>query len=72
MSVEKGTLASRHRFSEWITAKWKDDEDFLRQAEKIFSILGLIDHSMEIYEGNHPEVLADHPWRHINDIRRLT
>lgn len=70
MSVEKGTLSSRHRFSEWMATKWKDDEDFFRQAEKILSILGLIDHSMEIYGGNHPEVLADHPWRNISDVRK--
>lgn len=68
MSVEKGVWQSRHRFSEWMAATWKDDEDFLRQGE---SLTAYPNHSIEIYKGYHPEVLADHPWKDIDDIREI-
>jgi len=71
MSIEKGVKASHNIFNRWMAAKWKDDEDFLRQGEKMLSIPGIVKHNVEIYNGNHPEALAHHPWQHINDIRRL-
>jgi len=70
MSAEKGTRSSRHKFSEWMTAKWENDEDFLGQTEKILSMLELIDHGVEIYEGNHPEALVNHPWKDMSDVRK--
>jgi len=71
MSVEKGVTSSRHRFGEWMSVKWKNDKDFLRQKEKIIFITGLQGQRLEVYEGNHPEILKNHSWRNIEDIRRI-
>lgn len=69
MSVEKGSEASIGRFDKWTGVSWGRDEDILK-SESIIKDLTAGD-VVNVYEGEHPEVLADHPWRYIEDIREV-
>jgi len=71
MSVEKGTESSRTRFKKWMNIKWKNDDDFLKYRDTIAFILGGDPSNVNIYNGKHPEVLDSHPWRYIEDIRKI-
>lgn len=71
MSIEKGTSASKTRFEKWMGIEWKTDEDFLKNKNEIAFILGVKPDDVHVYNGSHPEILDGHPWRHIEDIRKL-
>lgn len=70
MSIEKGTASSRTRYEKWMGIEWKDDEDFLKHRDTIAFILGGNPDDVHVYSGKHPEILDDHPWRHIEDVRK--
>ena len=67
MSVEKGTKSSASLFDKWMGIKWDKDEDIFQQKEKLYEIRP--EGELNIYTGEHPSVLDDHPWRNINDVR---
>jgi len=69
MSVEKGSKASITRYDKWINVSWKQDEDIFK-SENIIKDLTAGD-VVNIYKGEHPEVLVGHPWRNINDVRKI-
>ena len=69
MSVEKGTEASRPRFEKWMSVSWNKDEDIFKSEETLDQIKS--GDGLNIYNGPYPEWLDNHPWRHINDIRKL-
>ena len=70
MSVEKGTEASAKYFEKWMSISWKEDRDIFKSASIIEEIRAYKG-GLNIYEGEHPEFLANHPWRNINDVREL-
>jgi len=72
MSIEKGTRASRGYFEKWMVVSWERDGDIfctgnVATIEKIRNQVG----GLNIYDGEHPEFLADHPWRNIEDVRTI-
>jgi len=67
MSVEKDTEASIGRYEQWMNVKWEKDEDIFKNRAILESIRP--GEGFNIYKGEHPEFLADHPWRYINDVR---
>lgn len=69
MSVEKRSNASVGRYDKWMGVSWKRDEDILKSANVLKELI--LGDSVNIYEGGHPEALANHPWRNIEDVRRL-
>jgi len=71
MSIEKGTPSSLTRFEKWMGIEWENDEDFLRQKDTVAFILGTNASDVHIYNGKHPEILDSHPWRYIEDVRRI-
>ena len=68
MSIEKGTKSSRGRFKRWmdIDLNKTNSAQLEKELNKIRSGGGL-----NIYTGKHPEVLDNHPWVNVDDIRRL-
>jgi len=71
MSIEKGTSASIGRFKKWMEIKWENDEEFLKNKKDVAYTLGVNPDDVHVYYGKHPEILDDHPWRYIEDIRRI-
>lgn len=67
MSVEKGTKSSIERYGKWMGVSWERNEDIFKSEDTIKDLTG--GGILNIYEGENPEVLANHPWRHINDVR---
>ena len=72
-SVERGTRGSRVLFKAWMDFKCDKDEDIINNEEFMIYILGgkvgKVD--VNIYDGEHPEVLDDHPWRYVEDVRTI-
>lgn len=68
MSVEKGSTTSGSRFGKWMGVSWNKDEDIFKSATIIGEVRDLRS-GLNIYNGEHPEFLAGHPWRYINDVR---
>lgn len=68
MSVEKGTKDSVGRFEKWMSFKWSNGEDFLKSSlvEDITGKRGKVG----IYYDTH-ELLESHPWRYIEDVRKI-
>jgi len=58
-------------FDNWMCVEWKKDEDVFKSKDNIAFTLNSQPGRVNIYEGKHPEVLDDHPWRHIDDVRRV-
>ena len=65
----------RHRTSgfypnmlEWFKNNWNQIELI---ENKSFNYCGIKCY-LERYNGSHPERLKDHPWRNIDDVRKLT
>jgi hypothetical protein len=69
MSVEKGTEASVEYFEKWMSISWNEDEDIFKSANIIEEIRAFT--GLNIYDDEHPEFLADHPWRNIRDVREI-
>ena len=69
MSVEKGTILSKDRFEIWLSIKWKKDEDIFKNKMKIEAMQD--QGRLNIYTGRLPEVLRNHLWRGINDVRMI-
>jgi len=69
MSMEKGTKASEGKYEQWMNVKWNKDTDIFKSEAFIEQIRP--GDGLHIYKGKHPEIVANHPWRHIKDIRRI-
>ena len=70
MSIEKGTTVSVGNYERWMSVKWEKDEDIFK-SRTIIKNIRPYDKELNIYNGNHPEALANHPWKDINDVREL-
>lgn len=70
ISVNKGVTSNRHTFKIWKRIRWGKDEDILKQEDNFRKVIGGKG-KFEIYNGSHPEVLDNHPWRYINDVREV-
>lgn len=70
MSVEKGTKSSVGCFKDWMSVSWKEDDDIFN-SEDIIEGIRAYKGGLNIYTGEHPEFVANHPWRNIDDVRRL-
>lgn len=69
MSIEKGTKASIGRYEQWMSVKWDKDEDIFKNRATIENIKpGQV---LNVYNGEHPKAVADHPWRYIKDVREI-
>lgn len=68
LSLEKGTEASRYRFEKWMAVSWRKDEDIYEGRDVLAGML--VGGELNVYNGKHPEVLNDHPWRYIDDVRK--
>ncbi len=69
MSVERGYPNEKYKFEKFMTLKWKDDKDIFNKKQAIENITGK--QGFNIYKGAHPEILENHPWRNVEDIRKL-
>lgn len=69
MSIEKGTTTSVGRYEQWMSVKWDKDEDIFKSRAIVESIRP--GEELNIYRGEHPKAVANHSWRHINDIREI-
>lgn len=68
MSIEKGPT-SVGRYEQWMAVKWDKDDD-------IFKSRAIVEYvrpgeGLNIYSGEHPKAVDDHPWRHIKDVREV-
>jgi len=69
MSVEKGTERSVGRHEKWMGVSWNENEDIFKSESLIKEFTG--SGTLNIYEGKHPEAVADHPWKDIDDVRTM-
>ncbi|GAG26172.1 unnamed protein product, partial [marine sediment metagenome] len=58
------------RYEKWMSVEWDKDEDIFKSATIIYGI-GTLTKGLNIYNGEHPKFLANHPWRHIDDVRKI-
>jgi hypothetical protein len=66
LSANKGNRESLDRMATWRDVNFNDT--LMENMDKFKHLIvddGVISH----YDGPHPEVLDDHPWRKITDIR---
>jgi len=70
MSVEKGTVASKIGYEQFMSVTWDKDEDIFK-SKAIIESIGAGRKDLNIYNGEHPEAVRDHPWRYIKDVRKL-
>jgi hypothetical protein len=68
LSAEKGTPTAGDNFRTWKSMPLPK-EKCIAYSKMVPQILGGND--FEVYEGEHPEVLKDHPWKNIKDVRGL-
>jgi len=68
LSAEKGTPGAMEKFETWKSIAWDKEEDILENGvlRKIIPR-----GELNIYRGPHPEALDDHPWRHIDNARKV-
>lgn len=69
MSVEKGANISKTRFEKWMGVSWDNDEDIYKSKEVMHKLLD--GGEFNVYNGAHPEILDNHPWRYIDDVRKV-
>lgn len=69
MSVEKGAKVSKPRYEQFMSVVWDKDEDIFKSKAIVESIRP--GKGLHIYKGPHPEAVAEHPWRHIKDVREM-
>lgn len=69
MSVEKGTVASTTAYDRFMSVMWDKDEDIFKSRLVIESIRP--GEGLNIYNGEHPEAVSNHPWRYIKDVREV-
>jgi len=58
-------------FEKWMSVNWINDEDIFKYRDILASILNSESEDINIYRGKHPEILDDHPWRNIDDVRKI-
>ena len=68
LSVNKGNKSNKDTYKLWQEMDLK--KDIFKQEKFFRRVIGGIG-NLEIYTGEHPEVLDDHPWRYIDDVREL-
>jgi hypothetical protein len=71
-SANKGAISNSNLYlNTWNKISWKKDEDVLKQESNFRQIVGNKG-KINVYSGKHPEIMDEHPWRYINDIRSCT
>lgn len=68
LSAEKRTPGAMDRFDMWKNIRWTKNIDIL-DNDKLKKVMAKGE--LNIYEGSHPEVLDNHPWRYIDDVREV-
>jgi len=58
-------------FDNWMGIEWTKDEDIFKQKDALAFILNSEPERINIYKGKHPEILDTHPWRNIDDVRKI-
>ncbi|MFX1328188.1 MAG: glycosyltransferase family 2 protein [Promethearchaeota archaeon] len=59
----------RTRFKDFMSIKWSDDEDIFNSKKIIEEFMNKKE--FNVYNGKHPEILDKHPWRFVDDIRKI-
>ena len=71
MSIEKGTKSSYSRFEKWMNISWSRDEDIFKHKKNLAFIAGTPPDSLNVFRSPPPDVLTNHPWRYVDDARKL-
>jgi len=58
-------------FEKWMNVEWIKDEDIFKHKDTLAFVLSSEPDSINIYRGKHPEILDNHPWRNIDDVRKI-
>lgn len=69
MSIEKGNEASIGSRERWMSVSWDVDKDIFNSRKVLQTIR--MEETLNIYNGKHPKVLDNHPWRYIDDVRKV-
>ncbi len=67
MSIERGYPNEKERIKKFISIKWNDKIGILSYKKELEEFMKK--KRFNIYNGQHPKVLDNHPWRYINDVR---
>ena len=56
-----------------MSVRWNGVDDIFKSEKELSFITALQEHGhrLQIYDGEHPEITDNHPWRHINDVREI-
>jgi len=68
-SYEKGNSNAFKRLDNFMKVKWEKDEDIFNYKDIIEEFTNTS--GLNIYTGPHPEIMENHLWRNINDIREV-
>lgn len=68
LSAEKGTQDAPQNYARWETLAIPHEAT--EEYKRIVPVI-LGGTCFEIYEGKHPEILDAHPWRNIEDVRKV-
>ncbi len=69
LSREKGYTAPVKFYKQYMNIKWKNDEEIYRYKDTIEMINN--EKGFNIYRGQHPEIIENHPWKDLEDCREL-
>jgi len=70
ISIEKGHKKHKKTKRLWDGFKYKKDKDIFKQEKNFRRIIGGKG-VLNVHVGKHPEVLEDHPFRFIDDVRKI-
>jgi len=69
ISLEKGNVHNKNHYNNFMAINWNNQEE-IYQFKKIIETLNG-EKGFNIYNGVHPKILDDHPWRFIEDVRKV-
>lgn len=69
MSIERGYPNEKKRIETFTSIKWKDEFEIMNYKKEIEEFMKK--KKFNIYNRSHPIVLDSHPWRFINDVRKI-
>ena len=69
MSAEKGNTTSRDAYKRFMDIKWTNDTDVLKSKDVIEKLNGY--EGFNVYKGEHPEDIREHPWFDVEDCRTI-
>lgn len=70
ISLEKGNLHNKDHYHKFMTIRWDNENEIYQFKEIIENLNGEV--GFNIYNGPHPKILDNHPWRNIEDVRKVS